>query len=92
MKEIKIKEQWIYKAMNREIAREYGLKLAMCALAEELELADNERRDIWNEIYKRYKLDAKKRYSYIKKGHIIRETFDRVIEPAWMKRQLDKKY
>lgn len=85
MKEIKIKEQWIYKALNKEMDREYGIKLAMCVLAEELKLSAEERTDIWDKIYKLYKLDTKKRYVYRKKGHTIRETFDRATEPVWLR-------
>jgi len=93
MKEIKIKEKWLYEEMNRAMERMDGFKLAMNALAEGMNEENKRMNDLWREMEKLYKLDPKKRYYYRKKTHSLEETCTRDAEPAWLKnKQLDKKY
>ena len=91
MKEIKIKEKWLYEAMDRVMEKTDGFRLAMNALAESMNETNKEGNDLWREIEKLYKLDLKRRYYYRKKTHSIEDTCTRDAEPAWMrKKRLDK--
>lgn len=82
MKEIKVKEKWLYEAMNRAMEKKDGLRVAMEALAESMSELNKYMIDLWGEIEKLYKLDPKKRYYYIKKTHSLQETCTRNAESA----------
>ena len=91
MKEIKIKEKWLYGAMDNQMDREFGVELTLSVLSDSLRKVVKERTRIWSEIYKRYKLNPNKIYYYNKKTHGLRETFDKNAEAPWLKKErLDK--
>ena len=91
MKEIKIKEKWLYEAMNRSMEKADGLRAALNALADSMNEVNKQTDDLWHEMEKLYKLDPGKRYYYRKKTHSLEETCIRNAEPSWLRnRQLDK--
>jgi len=88
MKEIKIKEKWLYEAMNRAMEKKDGIGMAFDVLSDQLKETSKVINDLWYEMEKLYKLDSKKRYNYLKKTHTLQETCTRNGEPLWLK---DKK-
>jgi len=86
MKEIKVKEKWLYEAMNRAMEKKDGLRIAMETLAESLNEVNKACTDLWYEMEKLYKLDPKKRYYYIKKSHTVQDTCTRNAEPTWLRK------
>lgn len=86
MKEIKIKEKWLYEAMNRAMEKKDSIKMAFDVLNESLREATKLTNDLWFEMEKLYKLDPKRRYYYIKKTHSLQDTCTRNTEPDWVRK------
>jgi len=74
MKEIKIKEKWLYEAMNRAMEKKDGYRQALDALSDGMRETNKVISDLWCEMEKLYKLDPKKRYYYIKRTHTLQDT------------------
>ncbi|HEC66797.1 MAG TPA: hypothetical protein ENI23_16100 [bacterium] len=92
LKEIKIKEKWLYEAMDRAMEKKDGFTVAMKVLAESMNEVNKVEIDLWCEMEKLYKLDPKKRYEYFKRTHSIKDICTKNAEPAWMRnKRLDKK-
>lgn len=87
MKEIKIKEKWLYEAMDRTMEKRDGIRAALDILAESLRETNKVSNDLWCEMEKLYKLDSKRRYYYIKRTHSLQDTCAKNGEPGWMSRK-----
>ena len=91
MKEIKIKEKWLYEAMNGAMEKKDGYRMALDALSDGMREVNKVISDLWSEMEKLYKLDLRKRHNYFKKTHSVREICTIDAEPAWLRnKRLDK--